>query len=93
MAGTITLKQKHRVIVCLPKPHGNHTPEDYRPITLHNSDYKILARITAQQLCPVLEDHLLENQIRGVPQNTVLDAVATVRDTIAYADSKKMCYF
>ena len=36
-AGIITPKQKHGVIVCLPKPHGMHTPGDYRPITLLNT--------------------------------------------------------
>jgi hypothetical protein len=41
-------------------------------------------------MCPVLEDHLLENQFCGVPGNAILDAVVTVRDTIAYAESKKM---
>ena len=36
-AGTITPKQKHGAIVCLLKPHGMHTPGDYRPITLLNT--------------------------------------------------------
>ena len=30
---------KRSVIVCLPKAQGIQTPEDYRPITLLNSDY------------------------------------------------------
>jgi len=35
---------------------------------------------------PVLADHLTETQFCGVPGNTV----ATVRDTIAYAESKRI---
>ena len=83
-------QQKRGVIFCLSKAHGNQTPEDYRPITLLNSDYKILARIIAKRLRPVLADHLTETQFCGVLGNTTIDAVATVRDTIAYAESKRI---
>ena len=47
------------------KAQGNQTPEDYRPITLFNSDYNILARIIAQRLRPVLVDHLTETNSVG----------------------------
>jgi len=73
---------------CLPKAHRNQTPEDYHPITLLNSDYKILARITAQSLGPVLVEQLPETQFCGVPGNAILHAVATVGDTIAHAESR-----
>jgi len=58
-------------MVCLPKAQGDQTPEDYRPITLFNSDYKILARIIAPRLRPVLVDYLTETQFCGVPGNTI----------------------
>ena len=89
-AGTISQQQKRGVIVCLPKAQGNQPPEDYRPITLLNSDYKILARIIAQHLRPVLADHLTETQFCEFLGNTIMDAVATVRDTIAYAERRKI---
>ena len=79
-------QQKRVVIICLPKAHRNQTPEDYRPITLLNTDYKILARIIAQRLRPVLAEHLTETQFCGVHGNTIIDVVATVCDTIAYAE-------
>jgi hypothetical protein len=61
------------------------TPADRRPITLLNSNYKIVTRIIAQRLRPILEMHLRKTQYCEVPGNSILDAVATVRDTIAYA--------
>jgi len=88
--GSISQQQKRGVIVCLPKAQGNQTPEDYRPITFLNSDYKILARIIAQRLRPVLAIHLTETQFSRVPGNTIIGAVATVRDTIAYAESRRI---
>ena len=37
----VSAQQKHGVIVCLPKSSDPTTPEDFRPITLLNTDYKI----------------------------------------------------
>jgi len=74
-ARNISQQQKRGVIVGLPKAQGNQTPKDYRPITILNSDYKILARIIAQRLRPVLADHLTESQFDGVPGNTIIDGM------------------
>ena len=60
------------------------------PFTLLNSDYKIVARIIAQRLRPVLPDHLKETQFCGVPGNTIIDALAAVSDTIAFAESRRI---
>jgi len=94
-AGNISQQRKRGVIICLQKAQGNETPDDYRPITFLNSDYKILARIIAQRLRPVLADHLTETQFCGVPGNMIIDAVATLRDTIVYAESRRipLCVF
>jgi hypothetical protein len=81
--GQITQNQKHGVIICLPKVPGGSTPQEYRPITPLNTNYKILARMIARHLRPVLEDHLTSTQYCGVPGNSILDAAATIRDTIA----------
>jgi len=89
-AGNISQQQKRGVIVCLTKAQGNQTPEDYRPFTFLVSDYKILARIIAQRLRPVLADHLTEPQFFGVIGNTIIDAVEMVRDTITYSESRRI---
>jgi len=44
--------------MCLPKTHDSCTPDDYRPITLLNTEYKLLARILARRLRPILADQL-----------------------------------
>jgi hypothetical protein len=88
--GAITSQQKHGTIFCLPKPHRMLTPSDYRPITLLNTGYNIVARILAHRLRPVLETHLKSTQYCGVPGNNILAAVATVRDAIAHAEQKNV---
>jgi hypothetical protein len=70
-----------------PKQQHSDTPEDFRPITLLNAEYKLLARILATRLVPVLEDFVNPFQYCGVPRNTILDAVSTIRDVIAYAET------
>ena len=79
-------RQKQGVIVCIPKNARPHTPEDYRPITLLNTDYKILARLIAARVRPILAEILHHSQYCGVPRNTIFDAVVTIRDSIVYAE-------
>jgi hypothetical protein len=77
--------QKQGTIVCLPKQQQPETPEDFRPIILLNVEYKLLARILATRLVPVLEDFVSPFQYCGVPGSTIMDAVSTIREVIAYA--------
>jgi hypothetical protein len=39
---SMTRRQQHGIIVSLPKDKGDITPAGYRPITLMNTDYKLL---------------------------------------------------
>ena len=85
--GAITPQQKLGKIVCLPKHGPMLTPADRRPITLLNSDYKLLTCILARRLRPIMDLHLKSTQYCGVTGNTIFDAVATVRDVAAYAEN------
>jgi hypothetical protein len=78
---TTDTQQNQGIIVCLTKPNGTQTPEGYRPITLLNTGYKILARIIAHRIRPVMEE-VHESQYCGVPEN-IFDAVTTIREAIA----------
>jgi hypothetical protein len=84
--GTLTTQQKQGIIVCIPKQTKITTPEDRRPITFLNMDYKLVTRMIAQRLKPILEKHRSKTQFCGVLGKNILDAVATVRDTIAFAE-------
>ena len=87
--GNVSTQQKYGVIVFLPKPSETTTPADFRPITLLNTDYKILASITANRLRPMMMELLQQSQYCGVPGNTIFETVATVREAIAKAEVKQ----
>jgi hypothetical protein len=86
LKGKIMGPQMHGIVVCIPKTDSSSTPADYRPITSLNTDYKIVVRIVATRLRPTLPEVLLQSQHCGLPENTIFDAVVTVRDAIAYAE-------
>ena len=79
-------KQKQGAIVCIPICEKPKTPKDYRPITLLNTDYKIIARLLAARMRSVVPELLHPSQHCGVPENTIFDAVAAIRDAIAYVE-------
>jgi hypothetical protein len=52
--GHITDQQKYDIIICIPKQTSLTQTEDYRPLTLLNTDYKLLTRIIVNRLRPWL---------------------------------------
>ena len=83
LEGAVSDAQKHGHIVCLPKRDFPVHPENYRPLTILNTDYKILTRIIANRLRTRMDEVLHHNQYFGRNDKLIYDAVATVRDIIA----------
>ena len=69
--------------MCTPKSDKTVAPDNFRPITLLNTDYKILARKVEGRVRPALVEVLNASQHCGVPGKSIFDAVATVRDAVA----------
>lgn len=86
--GTLTPRQKHGLIVCVPKILTPRRPPDYRPITLLNADYKILARIIVERMKPLMNDLLHQSQYCGRQEVTIHDALDSIRDIIAYTEHR-----
>jgi len=84
--GIIRDQQKHGLVVCIPKKTVPTQAAGYRPITLLNTDCKILACIIANRLRPILDELLHPSQHCGVAGRGIFEAVATIRDSIAYAE-------
>ena len=82
----MTRRQQHGIIVNIPKDTEDITPDGYRPISLMNTDYKLLARIMARRLTPVMEEQISTSQYCAVPGKSILEAVSVLRDVIAHAE-------
>jgi hypothetical protein len=61
---------------------------DYRPLTVLNTDFKLLTRITANHLNPLLANILSNSQHCGIAGSSIFDALTTIRDAVAYAEAK-----
>jgi hypothetical protein len=83
----VSSQQKHAIIINLPKTNGDPTPEGYRPISLLTTEYKILARIMAQRLRPIMKEQLSSIQFCAVPGNSILEAEEKIRDAITWAEN------
>ena len=68
-------QQKHGIVLCIPKTTAPKTPADYRPIIWLNTGYKILARIVAIRLRPILADLLHTAHHGGLQGGGISDAV------------------
>jgi hypothetical protein len=84
------------VICCVPKrtTKAMMLTTDYRPITLLNADYKILARIIAKRLMNYSTIILVHtSQYCGGIERTILDALSGIRDVLGYVEStqQKAC--
>jgi len=78
--------QKFGIIICIPKqPHVTQV-EHYRPLTSLNTDFKLLTRIKATRLQPWMQNLLQSSQHCGLMDNSVLETIVTIRDTVAYAE-------
>ena len=61
-------------------------PRNYRPITLLQSDYKILAKVLTNRLSKVIGNIISENQLGFVPRRLISEATHLLQLTRAYLD-------
>ena len=88
----ITAKQKYGILICLPKSQPSPTPDTYHPISLLNTEHKLLARIMVHRLKPILAEQLSTGQHCGIPGRSILDALPTVRDVIVYHETTQTTF-
>ena len=69
--------------MCLPKHKQPEKVNDYRPLTLLNTDYKLYTRILARRLQTTMGDIMNEEQYSAVKDRNIIDAAAGIRDVIA----------
>ncbi|KAG0459307.1 hypothetical protein HPP92_022435 [Vanilla planifolia] len=66
---------KDTLVILIPKRQGACRPEHYRPISLCNLIYKIVARILVDRLKAVLPSIIASEQGAFVPRRTISDNI------------------
>ena len=89
--GELSITQKQGLITLLPK--GNKPRElikNWRPITLLNVDYKLLAGVLASRMKEVLPS-IIQNEQKGFLKNRYIgENIRTIADSLEYIRQKKI---
>ena len=83
--------QKQGIIILLHK--GNDLPRDeltnWRPITLTNTDYKIMAKVLARRLSVVIGKLINEDQVGYLKGRNISSVIRTIDDVIRFLNMTK----
>ena len=87
----VSITQKRAVITLIHK--GKQLPRDdlnnWRPISLSNSDYKLLAKSLAIRLSNVISSIVNEDQVGFLKGRNISTVIRLIDDTINYLDKSE----
>lgn len=74
-SGSILKSLNSTFIELIPKMEGANSPEKFRPIALCNVIYKIISKVIANRLKPILPNLISEEQSGYVEGRQILDNI------------------
>jgi len=87
--GRISSAIKSTFIALIPKTNAPSTFDDFRPISLCNCLYKIIAKTIANRLKPILSQHISSEQFAFLHHRQIHEAVATAQELMHTLQVKK----
>lgn len=72
----------HTNLVLIPKCKNPSTPADFRPIALCNVLYKIVRKLIARRIRPLMDSLVSKNQSAFIPGRHILDNIITTKELI-----------
>ena len=85
---TLTNSQHRGILTLLYKKGEREDIRNWRPLTMLNVDYKIIAKILANRIKPVLPNIIKDDQKGFVPGRNIHDANRLLQDIIQYNDNE-----
>ena len=82
--GRMCESQGQGVVVLVPKTPHSASLSEYRPLTMLNADYKILARVINKRMLPLLPQVLDPAQVGPGTDRDITASLCDVRDTISH---------
>ena len=86
--GILAVSQRRGVISLLFKKGDCTQLKNWRPVTLLNTDYKILTKVLANRLQQVLPLIIHTDQNASIKGRTINDNTRLLHDVVAYANEK-----
>ncbi len=87
--GTLSIEQKRGTITLLPKKNKNRLQlKNWRPISLLNPDYKIIAKLLATRLNEVLLSIINEDQ-SGYMKGRYIEQIIRILEDISFFTKQK----
>ena len=88
--GSLSFTQSSAALTLLHK--GKDLPknklQNWRPISLTNTDYKILAKCLANRVCKVIDHIVAEDQVGYIKGRNISTTIRTIDDVIDYCNLK-----
>ena len=87
----LTVTQRQSVITLIDKKQADRTKlENWRPISLLNTDYKILSKVIAERIKKVLPFLVNENQVGYVKNRYIGEVIRTIDDVMDFTDEQNL---
>ena len=86
--GSLTPSQGKAAIRLVPKIPNSQRLSEFRPISLLNCDYKLMASVLANRLRRTLPATIGPHQKGGVPGRLIIDNLCLYRDVIQYINER-----
>ena len=87
---SLTPSQRIALISCLFKKGDRENIKNWRPLSLLNCDYKIIAKVLANRLSKVLTSIIAEDQTCSVPGRSILGNCHALRDIIQFSENENL---
>jgi hypothetical protein len=84
LIGELTCSQKQAVITLLDKGNDRTILKNWRPISLLNTDYKLVSKVIAERLKQTLPSIIHPNQVGYVKDRSILDHIRNIADVMHY---------
>ena len=89
--GVLAPSQRKGLITLICKDTNNaHTLKNWRPISLLNTDYKMLSKVLTNRLNKVIEHIVHPDQTCSIPGRTIQNNVHLIRNIVEYTNNKNM---